>query len=250
MAERDQHRGGRVPGFITQSVLPPNPPLQVDWVIQQRFANVEAASAWLVERRTRLLDAGQPMLAGQDDVHLVRDSASGARPAPVSAVIPSRVRAGQEAAFRAWEHRIASAQARSPGFQGYRFEPPIPGVQEDWLAILRFDTERNLQAWLEFARAQTAAERGGAVSRGVSRPGGAHRLRAVVPVGGERTFAADGLEAEHDCPAAALSGGLPVRCMGADAGSDGKRRTAVLVHPVRRQCRQRATAQLASALGE
>jgi len=138
------------PGFITQSVLPPNPPLQVDWVIQQRFANVEAASAWLrSERRTRLLDAGQPMLAGQDDVHLVRDSASGARPAPVSAVISSRVRAGQEAAFRAWELRIASAQARSPGFQGYRFEPPIPGVQEDWLAILRFDTERNLQAWLD-----------------------------------------------------------------------------------------------------
>jgi hypothetical protein len=138
------------PGFITQSVLPPNPPLQVDWVIQQRFANVEAASAWLrSERRTRLLDAGQPMLAGQDDVHLVRDSASGARPAPVSAVISSRVRAGREAAFRAWEQRIASAQARSPGFQGYRFEPPIPGVQEDWLAILRFDTEDNLQAWLE-----------------------------------------------------------------------------------------------------
>src|SRR5205807_6493565 len=74
------------PGFITQSVLPPNPPLQLDWVIQQRFANVEAASAWLrSERRTRLLDAGQPMLAGQDDVHLVCDSAAGARPAPVSA---------------------------------------------------------------------------------------------------------------------------------------------------------------------
>jgi len=138
------------PGFITQSVLPPNPPLQVDWVIQQRFANVEAASAWLrSERRARLLDAGQQMLAGQDDVHLVRDSASSAQPAPVSAVISSRVRAGQEAAFRAWELRIASAQARSPGFQGYRFEPPIPGVQEDWLAILRFDTERNLQAWFD-----------------------------------------------------------------------------------------------------
>ena len=74
------------PGFITQSVLPPNPPLQVDWVIQQRFANVEAASAWLrSERRARLLDAGQPMLAGPDDVHLVRDTAAGARPAPVSA---------------------------------------------------------------------------------------------------------------------------------------------------------------------
>jgi antibiotic biosynthesis monooxygenase (ABM) superfamily enzyme len=138
------------PGFITQSVLPPNPPLQVDWVIQQRFANVEAASAWLrSERRTRLLDAAQPMLAGHDDVHLVRDSTAGVRPAPVSAVISSRVRPGQEAAFRAWEQRIAIAQAKSPGFQGYRFEPPIPGVQDDWLAILRFDTERNLQAWLD-----------------------------------------------------------------------------------------------------
>jgi len=138
------------PGFITQSVLPPNPPLQVDWVIQQRFANVEAASAWLrSERRARLLDAGQPMLAGPDDVHLVRDTAAGARPAPVSAVISSRIRPGQEAAFRAWEQRIATAQAQSPGFQGYRFEPPIPGVQDDWLAILRFDTEDNLQSWLE-----------------------------------------------------------------------------------------------------
>jgi len=138
------------PGFITQSVLPPNPPLQVDWVIQQRFDSVEAASAWLrSERRTRLLDTGQPMLAGHDDVHLVRDSTAGVRPAPVSAVISSRVRPGQEAAFRAWEQRIATAQAKSPGFQGYRFEPPIPGVQDDWLAILRFDTEPNLQAWLD-----------------------------------------------------------------------------------------------------
>jgi antibiotic biosynthesis monooxygenase (ABM) superfamily enzyme len=137
------------PGFITQSVLPPNPPLQVDWVIQQRFANVEAASAWLrSERRSRLLDAARPMLAGPDDVHLVRDTAAGVRPAPVSAVISSRIRPGQEAAFRAWEQRIATAQAQSPGFQGYRFEPPIAGVQDDWLAILRFDTEDNLQSWL------------------------------------------------------------------------------------------------------
>jgi antibiotic biosynthesis monooxygenase (ABM) superfamily enzyme len=89
------------------------------------------------------------MLAGPDDVHLVRDSAAGAQPAPVSAVISSRVRPGQEGAFRAWEQRIATAQAQSPGFQGYRFEPPIPGVQDDWLAILRFDTESNLQAWLD-----------------------------------------------------------------------------------------------------
>ena len=32
--------------------------------------------------------------------------------------------------------------------QGYRFEPAVPGVQEDFVAILRFDSEANLQAWL------------------------------------------------------------------------------------------------------
>src|SRR5262249_60987814 len=74
---------------------------------------------------------------------------AGSHAAPVSVVISSRVKSGEEAAFRAWEQRIATAQAQSPGFQGDRFEPAIPGVQDDWLAILRFDTEHNLQAWLE-----------------------------------------------------------------------------------------------------
>jgi hypothetical protein len=87
------------------------------------------------------------MLVGQDDVHLVEDSASGVLPAPVSAVISTRIKPGQEAAYREWERKIAAAQARAAGFQGYRFEPPVPGVQEDWLTILRFDSEANLEAW-------------------------------------------------------------------------------------------------------
>jgi antibiotic biosynthesis monooxygenase (ABM) superfamily enzyme len=129
------------PGFVEQIVMPPSPPVQVDWVIVQRFASAEAASAWLrSDRRTRLLDSVQPMLVGPDDVHVVRDDAAGVRPAPVSAVISTRVRPGQEAAYRAWAQRIAVAQAKFAGFRGYRFESPIPGVQDDWLAILRFDT--------------------------------------------------------------------------------------------------------------
>ena len=138
------------PGFIEQSVMPPSPPVQVDWVILQRFASAEAASAWLrSDRRTQLLDQVRVVLVGPDDVHVVRDQRAGVRPAPVSAVISTRVKPGQEAAFRAWEQRIAAAQAKFAGFRGYRFEPPIPGVQDDWLAILRFDSERDLQSWLD-----------------------------------------------------------------------------------------------------
>jgi uncharacterized protein len=136
-------------GFIRQNVLPPSPPAQVDWVILQGFESTEAATNWLNSgRRFELLSRAQPMLVGQDDVHIVKDGASGVLPAPVSAVISTHIKPGCEDLYRAWEQRIAAAQAKAPGFQGYRFEPPTPGVQNDWVAILRFDCEANLEAWL------------------------------------------------------------------------------------------------------
>jgi antibiotic biosynthesis monooxygenase (ABM) superfamily enzyme len=149
----------RFPGFLEQTVMPPSPPTQLDWVILQRFDGPDLATAWLnsKERLERLAGA-QPMLIGLDDVHLVRDGASGVLPAPVSAVISTRIKPGCEAAFRAWEQRIAAAQSRAPGFQGYRFEPPIPRVQDDWLAILRFDSEANLQRWLDSPERHTLLE--------------------------------------------------------------------------------------------
>ena len=138
------------PGFVKQTVMPPSPPQQVDWVILQRFANETMTMAWLKsDVRLQRVQGVAPMLVGVDDIHLVRDGGPGPGPAPVSAVISTRLKPGQEVAYRQWEQRIAAAQARAPGFQGYRLEPPIPGVQDDWVVILRFDTDANLQAWLE-----------------------------------------------------------------------------------------------------
>jgi antibiotic biosynthesis monooxygenase (ABM) superfamily enzyme len=138
------------PGFINQTVMPPSPPAQVDWVILQRFASTQAAVAWLhSDERLKRMEGAEPMLVGRDDIHIVNDGGTGVLPSPVSAVISTRIKPGQEVAYRAWEQRIAAAQAQAPGFQGYRFEPPVPGVQDDWLAIVRFDTEANLQAWLD-----------------------------------------------------------------------------------------------------
>jgi uncharacterized protein len=135
------------PGFIEQRLMPPRPPLQVDWVILQRFTSLEDARRWLVSPdRQRRIEGAAPMLEGRDDVHIVEDDKGGRKPAPVSAVISTRVLPGKEAEYRAWERRIAMAQSKAPGLQGYRFEPPVPGVHEDFVAILRFDSEANLQA--------------------------------------------------------------------------------------------------------
>ena len=75
------------PGFIKQTVMPPNPPSQVDWVILQLFASSQAAVAWLhSDQRTGLVQQIQPLLAGADDIHIVSDQDAGVRPAPISAV--------------------------------------------------------------------------------------------------------------------------------------------------------------------
>jgi hypothetical protein len=76
------------------------------------------------------------------DVHIVTGCDAGVLPGPVSAVMSTRVKPGS--AHRAWARRIAAAQSKAPGFQGHRFEAPIPGVQDHWLSIVRFDTEANL----------------------------------------------------------------------------------------------------------
>jgi antibiotic biosynthesis monooxygenase (ABM) superfamily enzyme len=137
-------------GFLDQKVMPPSPPAQVDWVILQRFTSLEAAQQWMnSDTRTQLLAQAQPLLVGNDDVHIIRDGGSGVLPAPASAVISTRVKPGQEDAYRQWERRIAAAQAKAPGFQGYRIEPPVPGVQDSWLAIVRFDSDANLALWMQ-----------------------------------------------------------------------------------------------------
>jgi len=154
------------PGFVKQTVMPPNPPQQVDWVILQRFASEETAMAWLKsEVRLTRVQGAAPMILGVDDIHLVRDGGPGPQPAPVSAVISTRIKPGTEAAYRLWEQRIAAAQAKAVGFQGYRFEPPIPGVQDDWLAILRFDTEPHLQTWLDSSERRKLLEEAAAFTQ-------------------------------------------------------------------------------------
>src|SRR3982074_2689396 len=57
------------PGFIEQTVMPPNPPAQIDWVILQRFVSLEAATSWLNSKeRLGLIEQASPMLVVRDGV--------------------------------------------------------------------------------------------------------------------------------------------------------------------------------------
>lgn len=136
------------PGFIDHKVIPPTPPAQADWVIVQRFATTAAASVWLASpERRRLIEAIQPIIVGRDDIHVVEDDAP-RPPDAVSAVISQRIAPGNEERFRAWGQKIVAAQAQFPGFQGFKLNPPVPGIQDDWVTIIQFDTEPHLNDWI------------------------------------------------------------------------------------------------------
>jgi len=138
------------PGFLHQTMLPPSPSVQDYWVMMQRFTGSTAAIGWLNSpQRLERLTMVQPLLTGRADVRVVRGMADAPPSTPVSAIMSTRVKPGCELAYRTWEQKIAVAQTAARGLVGYRFEPPIPGVQADWLTILRFDTQENLQAWLD-----------------------------------------------------------------------------------------------------
>ncbi len=64
-------------------------------------------------------------------------------------IITVNVKPGMEEAYRDWVERIRQVEARFPGYQGLQLQPPIPGLQDDWVSLLRFDTAEHLNAWLE-----------------------------------------------------------------------------------------------------
>ena len=102
----------------------------------------------------------EPDLVGDIDVHLFA-GAGGRQPSAASAIISTNVAPGQEAAFLEWHRRIVTAQASFPGYEGYRLERPIPGVQDAWVAILRFDSENHLEGGCSPRSERALLEEGG-----------------------------------------------------------------------------------------
>jgi len=134
------------PGFEGDEVIPPVPGIQDDYVVIYRFDTFVHLNAWLRS------DTRQALLARSKDV--LDDSrqqvvAGRGAPQQVSGmVVSTRVKPGHEREYRAWQARIDAEAARFPGFLGNEVFPPVPGVQEEWVVLVRFDSSEHLQNWL------------------------------------------------------------------------------------------------------
>ncbi len=141
----------RQPGFLDSEVLPPIPGEQDDWVIVENFARSQDAVAWLqTDERSQMRRELKPMLAWDDSINiLIGDEQPPRADTTVTAVITSRVVQGREKEFLEWHERIGRAQAGFPGYLGAELQPPIDGVNTDWVTLLRFDNGEHLRAWLD-----------------------------------------------------------------------------------------------------
>ncbi|MCQ4118981.1 antibiotic biosynthesis monooxygenase [Rhodococcus tibetensis] len=148
------------PGFIDQDVIPPSPPVQDDWVTVQRFSTLDDARTWLdSDDRTALVAEIKHAFIGNEDVHLLTGEQTAAQAAS-SVVISCRIDPEDESAFLDWQRRISAAEARFVGFRGHKVERPVRGVTEDWTIVLSFDTEDNLERWLNSAERAELLEQG------------------------------------------------------------------------------------------
>ncbi|MEX5710581.1 antibiotic biosynthesis monooxygenase [Parafrankia sp. FMc6] len=138
------------PGFEAVELYPPASAESHSWIVVFRFSTLALLRGWLesparrrlVEEGDRLLDhpATQEILAGRPPERDV-----------VTAVVSHVVRRGHEREFETWQEKARRVQARSPGFLGYELFRPVPGVQEHWVALFRYDSMRHLEEWLDSA---------------------------------------------------------------------------------------------------
>ena len=139
---------GHHDGFLTVETYPPNAD-QPDWVTVERFDSQDSAVAWLESpARAALLGQAHGLVEGIDSVNVIMGPAE-TRRRDVTAVITNRVQPGKEAEFQAWRAEIQDVQSTYPGYRGIDVQPPIEGVNPNWVTLLRFDSAENLRHWLD-----------------------------------------------------------------------------------------------------
>ena len=66
---------------------------------------------------------------------------------PVTIIIRRRVKAGCEAAYEGWLHRLQEASRGLPGYLGVTTQRPAPGGPREYVSVVRFATLADLQAF-------------------------------------------------------------------------------------------------------
>lgn len=137
----------RFPGFLAAEINPPTA-VQSEWVVVYRFDSIPHVMAWLNSAtRQERLAAGQKFFDGPGTQQVLGGGSRNADPL-VTVAVSHRVSEESVGEFIAWQDRLRLAESRFPGFRGTELFRPVPGVQEEWTALYRYDSAADLDRWL------------------------------------------------------------------------------------------------------
>ena len=129
-----------------------------EWTVVYRFDSKPHLESWLTSKqRSELIGRGAGLFDGQASQNvLVREDESDM----VTVVVSHPVNPADEDAFLAWQERVTDAEQGFDGFRGAELFRPVAGVQDEWTALYRFDSDEHLDAWLESAERQRLLDEG------------------------------------------------------------------------------------------
>ncbi len=93
-------------------------------------------------------------------------------PAPSASptvIVSRRARSGSEAAFEAWAEKIRAVAATFPGHVGSELQPRSEAHPDEWVTVYRFESQVDLDRWLESPRRAALLREGAALIDGPTR---------------------------------------------------------------------------------
>jgi len=139
--------GFRTTGFWSGEILPPNRHESKNWTLLQRFRLQDQAEAWRDSATRQTIVAQLRDLTGGSEAKVYEEVTGDASIGSAVTAIVTYVKPGMEEHYGAWQHKIHSMQARSPGYGGVYIQPPAPGKAGQWTTLLRFDSPAALDNW-------------------------------------------------------------------------------------------------------
>jgi uncharacterized protein len=137
----------RQPGFISQTIKQPQLPIQRNWIIMHYFDSLKHALSWLQSDARKILQKELlPLTIGSETIYVIDPDIQHSE--SVSALISHHIKPTDIRRFLEIQSQFAPLQSKFPGFIGYKLEKPRHGVHDSWIATVTFDTESNLDAWL------------------------------------------------------------------------------------------------------
>jgi antibiotic biosynthesis monooxygenase (ABM) superfamily enzyme len=98
------------------------------------------------------------------------ETATGADPVSATVVIARHVRPGREQDYLRWQAEINNVCRTFSGFEAMDVVPPVPGVQDSYVIVFRFDSFAHLDAWLRSDARQAILARGEGLFTSEARP--------------------------------------------------------------------------------